>query len=62
MPLKSKSQLRRLEELVRKGEMTPEKLAEFKAATPSIAALPDRVKKEKSLKIGTVKVIGGKRK
>ncbi len=43
MPFKSKAQVGKLAGLVKAGKLPAATFAEFKAATPSIAKLPERV-------------------
>ena len=45
MPFKSKAQVGKFGALVGQGKMSPETFKEFAAATPSIKALPNKLKK-----------------
>ena len=45
MPLKSKAQHRKFQEMVKEGKLAQAMLDEWEAATPDIASLPERVEK-----------------
>jgi len=50
MPFRSKSQVRRFGAMVKRGEISKEKFREWLSETPSVKALPERVKSKNKVK------------
>ena len=53
MPFTSKAQVKKMQGLADQGKISQKTLDEFTAATPSIAALPEYVKKDDTKKLTT---------
>jgi hypothetical protein len=54
---KSKAQLAKFAEMVKRGQMTKEDFHKWLDATPSLHNLPERKEKPKPFKVGKVRVI-----
>lgn len=57
MPFRSKDQLAKFAEMVKRGEISKETFHKWLDATPSVKALPDKVTKPQAFKVKKAKVI-----